>query len=46
MIFGRLRTKIQEVSEDIKKRRDFIPIPKTSFMEENTQNTEKKVKTH
>jgi hypothetical protein len=34
--------KIQEVSEDVTMRRNSIPSPRTSFMEENTQKDEEK----
>jgi len=34
--------KIQEVFEDIIKRRNFIPSGRTSFMEENTKIDEEK----
>jgi len=34
--------KIQEASEDITKRKNSIPSPKTSFMEENTHKDQEK----
>jgi len=33
--------KIQEAFEDIARRRNFVPSPKTSYMEENTERTKK-----
>jgi len=40
---GRQSMKIQKASEDIIRRRNFIPSPKTSYMEENTQKTKKQM---
>jgi len=39
-------TKVQESSEDITKWRNFVPRPKASFKEENTQKDQEKGKTH
>jgi len=35
--------KIQEASEDITRRKNYVSSPKTSYMEENTQKTKKQV---
>jgi len=37
---------VQEASEDITRGGNFVPIPKTSYMEESTQKTKKQTITH